>query len=184
MLLLRHGESRFNEAFNRTRVDPGIRDAELTPRGREQAQEAARAAQGLGIRSIVASPYRRALETAEIVARHLGVPVEIDPVVGERAAFSCDVGSPPSELARLWPDWRFDHLADPWWPELEESEAGIFERCRRFRADTDRLLHRPHILVVSHWGFIRALTGMTVGNCNLVRFEIEPEPRAEVLHPL
>ncbi len=183
MILIRHGQSEFNVVFSRTRQDPGIRDPALTDEGRRQAAEAGEALRGAGLTALVTSPYRRALETAEIVARILGVPVEIDPVVGERAAYACDVGSPPGELAGRWPDWRFDHLADPWWPTLEESETALAQRCARFRAATDRLAHRPGLGVVSHWGFIRALTGLTVGNGTAVRFTVAPEPAATVVHP-
>lgn len=184
MLLLRHGESYFNQSYNRTRIDPDIRDAELTERGREQARAAAEAARPLGIKAIVASPYRRALQTAEIVAGQLKLEVEVDPVVGERAAFSCDVGSPRSELALAWPALRFDHLDEEWWPALEESHDAISQRCAAFRQRTDALTHRANLLVVSHWGFINALTGLPVPNCALVRFEIAPAVRAEILHPL
>lgn len=183
MILIRHGQSEFNVVFSLTRQDPGIRDPALTEEGRRQAAAAAEALRGEDLAALVTSPYRRALETAEIVAAALGLPVEIDPVVGERAAFACDVGSPPAELAGRWPDWRFDHLADPWWPELEEPETALAVRARQFRDATDRLAHRPRLAVVSHWGFIRALTGLTVGNGTAVRFTVDPAPAAEVVHP-
>ena len=41
MILLRHGQSEFNVAFNATRVDPGIPDPRLTEEGRRQARAAA-----------------------------------------------------------------------------------------------------------------------------------------------
>ena len=46
MFLLRHGQSYFNLHFNRTRMDPGIEDPELTPLGVEQAAGAAAALAG------------------------------------------------------------------------------------------------------------------------------------------
>ena len=69
MILLRHAESEFNVHYSRTRVDPGIRDPELTALGREQAHGAARALDGRAIARLITSPYTRALQTAEIVAR-------------------------------------------------------------------------------------------------------------------
>jgi broad specificity phosphatase PhoE len=136
------------------------------------------------VRRLVTSPYRRALETAEIIAGALGVPVAIDPVVGERAAFSCDFGSGPLELARRWPAWSFDHLPEQWWPPHEEPETGLLARCSRFRGLTDALTDRDHVAIVSHWGFIRALTGLAVPNAAVVRFRVQPEPAAEVVHPV
>ena len=37
--------------------------------------------------------------------------------------------------------------------------------------------------VVTHWGFIRALTGLTVGNGTVVRYTVDPAPAAKVVHP-
>ena len=100
MILIRHGQSIFNVIFSVTRIDPGVPDPLLTSRGRSQAREIAAALAGEGVERIVASPYRRALQTADTVARALGVAVTIDPDVRERFSFSCDHGTPRSELAR------------------------------------------------------------------------------------
>ena len=67
MILLRHGQSEFNVAFNATRVDPGIPDPRLTEEGRRQARAAAVALAAHPVERLIASPYTRALETAEIV---------------------------------------------------------------------------------------------------------------------
>lgn len=40
------------------------------------------------------SPYARALETAGIIAEHLGFPITVDPLIAERFSFICDIGSP------------------------------------------------------------------------------------------
>lgn len=181
MILIRHGQSEFNVHYGRTRQDPGIRDPALTDEGRAQVRAAAAALACLGLRRLVTSPYRRALETAEIVAGVLGVPVEVDPAVGERAAFSCDLGSHPAELARRWPAWSFDHLPAQWWPDHVEPEAGLATRCARFRTLTDELADRDHVGIVTHWGFIRALTGLTVANASIVRFRSRPQPSAELV---
>jgi broad specificity phosphatase PhoE len=182
MILIRHGQSEFNVHYGRTRQDPGIRDPQLTELGRDQARLAAGALDALGLRRLVTSPYRRALETAEIIAGALGLPVTIDPMIGERVAFSCDIGSGPDQLAHRWPTWSFDHLAEQWWPAHEEPETGLLARCGRFRELTDALDDRDHVAVVSHWGFIRALTGLTVGNATAVRFRVRPAVAAEVVH--
>ena len=79
-LFLRHGQS----AANRDRVIAGSTDADLTGLGEAQAREAAVALAGSGIRRIVASPQRRALRTAEIVADALGLPVATDAGLVER----------------------------------------------------------------------------------------------------
>jgi broad specificity phosphatase PhoE len=184
MILVRHGQSEFNVHYGRTRIDPGIRDPRLTADGMDQVRAAAEAlAANHDVRRLVASPYRRALETAEIIAARLGVPVIVDPTVGERVAFTCDLGSGPTELAQRWPDWAFDHLPEQWWPDHEEPETGLVARTRRFRDLTDALDDRDHVAVVSHWGFIRALTGLAVVNAAIIRYHVRPVPVAELLHP-
>ena len=99
MFLLRHGQSYFNLHFTETRVDPGIEDPELTPLGAEQAAAAARQLAGAALTRIIVSPYTRALQTAEPIRAVHRVPVDIMPEVRERAAFVCDIGSPPDLLA-------------------------------------------------------------------------------------
>ena len=102
MILLRHGQSEFNLAFNATRVDPGIPDPRLTEEGKRQARAAALALAAHPVERLIASPYTRALETAEIVAGELGLPIEVHLLVREHCMFHCDIGSPRSTLAQRW----------------------------------------------------------------------------------
>ena len=48
----------------------------------------------------------------------------VNPIVSERYAFVCDVGSPCSALARAWPELDFSHIENIWWPAVEESAEG------------------------------------------------------------
>src|SRR4051812_12706550 len=122
MILVRHGQSEFNVVYGATRKDPGIRDPVLTDLGRAQVRDAAERLAGEVARRVICSPYRRAIETAEIIAGRLELPITIEALVGERAAFSCDIGSSTAELAQRWPALAFHHLSDPWWPAHEEKE--------------------------------------------------------------
>ncbi len=183
MILMRHGQTVFNVVYGKTRKDPGIRDPELTDDGRLQVARAAERLRNLTVRRVIASPYRRTLETAEIVTEVLDVPLYVDPSVGERAVFACDIGTPRSSLAARWPALSLDHLAEDWWPAIEESEASLDQRCRAFR---DRISGDswPGTLVITHWGVIRALTGHRVQNAELVRFDpTEPHPGGGAVVP-
>jgi broad specificity phosphatase PhoE len=183
MILVRHGQSEFNVHYGATRRDPGIRDAPLTPLGRVQARAAASALDGADLERIVASPYTRTIETAEILAGALGLEITLEPLVGERAAFSCDIGTPPTLLAERWPHLAFDHLDDPWWPAHEETEEALALRCGRFREAVAGTEDWHRVLVVTHWGVIRALTGMPVKNCTALRWNpTAPTLPAELLH--
>jgi broad specificity phosphatase PhoE len=177
MILLRHGQSEFNLHFGATRRDPGIIDPALTELGHAQAEEAARQLRDQDIRRIIASPYTRALQTARPVAGALNLPVIVEPIVRERYAFACDVGTTRAELERCWPEHDFSAIAEIWWPSAEESEASIVSRAARFRADLAGREDWAHTLVVSHWGFILTMTGRSVANGQWLRCDpTEPAP--------
>lgn len=167
MILVRHAESEWNRQFSRTRIDPGIPDPPLTRTGRRQAAQLAERLAESDVKRLVASPYRRTLETATIVAETLGLTIAVEPLVRERCVFSCDEGTPPQRLTALWPDLDFAHLEERWWGVAAESEVSLGRRCAAFRAKTDTLPDRRHVAVITHWGVIRALTGeeLTNGAC-------------------
>lgn len=169
MILLRHGQSEFNLHFSVTRRDPGIVDPQLTELGHAQAAEAAEQLSHERIERIIVSPYTRALQTARPVAERLGVPLQVDPIVRERYAFACDVGSPRTVLERDWPGHDFSAIEDIWWPPEEEPEASIIGRATRFRADVAARQDWANTLVISHWGFILSLTGQSVANGQWLR---------------
>lgn len=182
MLLIRHGQSEFNVVYSVTRQDPGIRDPLLTETGRAQARAAGEALASHGVQRLVASPYTRALETAEIIAGVLEVPIAVDARIGERAAFACDVGSPIATLRARWPHLALDHLDEVWWPDLEESETALDRRCESFRCAMAGAADWQSTGIVTHWGFIRSLTGLTVPNCAVLR--VDPRRRELPAVPL
>ena len=180
MILLRHGQSEFNLHFTATKRDPGIEDPKLTPLGHEQAAQAAEALAGEGLRRIIVSPYTRALQTAAPVAARLDLPVLVAPGVRERYAFRCDVGSPCTTLAAAWPGHDFTAIDEIWWPQQEEGADGVIARAAAFRAEMAALPDWRHTLVVSHWGFILAMTGQSVNNGQWLRCDPTAPPPAEI----
>jgi broad specificity phosphatase PhoE len=180
MILLRHGQSEFNVHFSATRRDPGIVDPKLTELGHEQARAAASALAGAGIRRIIASPYTRALQTAAPIAAALGVPVFVNPIVRERYAFVCDIGSPRAELERAWPEHDFSTIEETWWPAVEEPAASVIGRAALFRAEMGALADWSETLVISHWGFILAMTGTSLANGAWLRCDPTAPPPAEI----
>jgi broad specificity phosphatase PhoE len=173
MILIRHGQSQFNVVYGATGVDPGIVDPSLTEEGRRQAVAAAATLAGEPVARLVASPYSRAVETAEIIAVALGLPIEIDARVREHCLFHCDIGSPRTALTARWPALDFAHLEERWWPDLDESEAMLAERCLAFRRAMAGLADWRRVAVVTHWGFVRVLTGHRVPNGHMLRFDPE-----------
>ncbi len=164
MILLRHGQSEFNLHFGATRRDPGIPDPVLTELGHTQAETAASRLAERGLKRIIVSPYTRALQTAAPLVRHMGLAAQVNPLVRERYAFSCDIGSPRTELAMRWPDHDFSGIDEVWWPPVEEAEAALIARARLFQAEMAALPDWRDSVVVCHWGFIMGLTGQSVMN--------------------
>jgi broad specificity phosphatase PhoE len=180
MILLRHGQSEFNLHFTATRRDPGIQDPKLTPLGHEQAAAAAQALQTEGIERVIVSPYTRALQTATPIAERLGIPIQVTPMVRERYAFVCDVGSPRTHLENVWPAHDFSVIDEIWWPSAHEHADSVVDRAAAFRAEMTARPDWSRLLVVSHWGFIMALTGQSVQNGQWLRFDPTVPPPAEI----
>jgi broad specificity phosphatase PhoE len=184
MFLLRHGQSLFNLHYTAMRKDPGIADPELTPLGHDQAAAAAEKLAAREITSIIVSPYTRALQTAEPILAVHKVPVMVMHEVRERAAFTCDIGSVPADLARRFPQHDFAHLPETWWPEGMESQEETIARADAFRSIMAERDDNETILLVSHWAFILALTGISLANGEILQYDPRsPAPREIVWRP-
>lgn len=173
MILVRHGQSEFNVRFAENPVDPGIRDPHLTDTGRRQIENAAQFIAGGhrdGLRRIVTSPYTRTLQSAAILAEALDLPVEIDLDVREHAHFTCDIGTRRTELLSRWPHLDFNCLDEEWWPGPEQ-EHEVDRRAMEYRQRMAATRDWSETLVVTHWGFIRSLTGHRVKNATVLRLD-------------
>lgn len=99
LLLVRHGESEWN-ALGRWQ---GQADPPLSDLGRAQARKAAQAVGAVD--GVWASDLQRAHETADIVAKELGIgPVEIDEDLRERDAGEWS-GLTRAEIDERYPGW-------------------------------------------------------------------------------
>lgn len=173
MIFVRHGQSEFNVVYGETRIDPGIEDPAITELGADQARAAARYLADQRVKRLISSPYRRALQTASIIARELEVPVSVNPIVREHYAFSCDIGTPRTDLAREWPGIDFSHIEERWWPHEDETDDLVAARGRVFMEQAALFDDRDSLAVISHWGFIRGVTGLRVTNGTVLRVDRE-----------
>lgn len=181
MILTRHGQTLFNLIFGATRADPGLADPILTAEGRAQAHALAHLMRARGVRRLITSPYRRALETTTIIARSTGLPVLVDARIRERAAYACDVGTPRSGLRREFAEFEFSAFGEIWWSEEEEAMAPFEHRCAAFRAEQAGLSDWSDVAVITHWGVIRSLTGLRVTTGEIVRYD--PIDGVVIEHP-
>ncbi len=157
-VLLRHGESE----GNRKNIHQGQADFPLTARGREQAREVAGqwAQHGVAFDRIIASPLKRAAETARIIADVLGYPQEniaYDAIWKER-----DKG----ELTGV-PFGATPPSASPTslYHPVGETGESLWEVHQRATEAVRRLLAEPpgRYLVVSHGGIMNLVIHAILG---------------------
>ena len=154
--ILRHAQSVSNAQKHAASLDDSEGDR-LTERGREQAQNAARALEGRGITRLISSPMRRAQETAQPISEALGLPIETDRDIYElREEEGYGRLAPEEQKLRRWSEWMVRHADDPAYaPPGADSFAGMRERTRGFRRRMEESEGTP--LVVTHGIFLRFL---------------------------
>ncbi len=152
--LVRHGES-----------EDGVKklhqldDAALTELGARQAKEVANRFQHLTIHKIYASPYRRALQTAEYIGTVTGASIETTGLLKERQQPSAIIGKLRNdpEVVRI-KKLMAEHHNDPAWHHSDEEN--IFElrdRAKKFQEFLEQE-EQENIAVVSHAAFIKMFT--------------------------
>ncbi|MEI6378446.1 MAG: histidine phosphatase family protein [Candidatus Falkowbacteria bacterium] len=95
--LVRHGQCE----DNKNKILNGQRDSELTRLGRQQALATATLLKDKKIKTVYASPLKRTMETAKIIAENLGIDlVHVDKGLIERD-FGYMTGKPTSDISKL-----------------------------------------------------------------------------------
>lgn len=136
---MRHGESENNVLGVSNTHD--LNAYHLTELGREQSEVAAEYLQNEGIDAIYASPFLRTQETAEVVARRLGVPVIIDPRIAELDELSED-GLKVITVENLM-DWNQGH-------EKDGSYTALHKRIKDFIDTLESSFEGKTFLLITH----------------------------------
>lgn len=162
LLLVRHGEVEANRSFRYL----GRRDDALTNRGREQAKAVSATLEQLKIDAVVASPLRRAFETAEIIAARAGITVKVDDRLVELDFGDWDGRSRAEVVAasdggrRMVEAWE----ADPTLPVPGgESLAELQQRVVALADDFAECRGGATVVMVSHMGAIKTLLLAALG---------------------
>jgi broad specificity phosphatase PhoE len=170
LLLVRHGLTDWNEAGKLIGRSP----VPLNERGAAQARAAAEAVKSFPVTAVVSSPQRRTRETAEPVARELGLEIDIDPAFDEVWLHDSWQGRTVEEL-RDEPEFsRFmtnPGDGSPFIEAIEDVVDRVVEGVERLRKE------RPAetVVVVSHGDPLRAIVAHYLGlrPAELRRFLIE-----------
>ena len=148
---VRHGESDYNV---QGRLQGHSNLPALSPLGRRQSEAVATALAGLPIDAVYASPLRRALQTAAIIADALGREVRTDPRLMEidvgvfQDQLRSDLEKDHSETLRQWRSGDPDFVIPG-----GESRRQLARRGREAFEAIWRAGHR-HALVVAHGGVL------------------------------
>lgn len=136
-------------------ADPGLGDE-----GRMQADRLAAHLRSEDVDALVSSPLRRAMETAEPIARALGIDVQVVDDLAEVDRYSSSY-IPMEELR------RDENL---WATIAADNEDGVRETKEAFRARVIAAVEKiietnvgGRVVVVSHGGVINAYLGHVLG---------------------
>lgn len=181
---MRHGESTVNVEH---RLTCHKYDGDLTAKGREQAEQAARWFVDKGLTRIVASPFDRAVQTAQIVGAAVGLTPTIDAGLAEMDCGDLEWRTDEAGWA-IWTDvfqrW-LKHEPGARYPGGEsyaEAVARVEQSLARVAADET-------VLLVTHGGItltvipplcVNAVTLQTVehlGNTGIIVLEHDDSAR-------
>lgn len=162
IIIARHGESRGN-LENRFR---GRRDFPLNERGLKQAEELAGALARYEPSMIFSSPLTRAVETANPLSRHLGIPVNT--VEGFNNIYLAHwEGRLKSEIAQEEPEKWNTWITYPEKLDIPGGESFQSVQERSFQALEDIVREHPGetVVVLSHRTTIKPLLAACIGIC-------------------
>ena len=133
LYLARHGET----VDNANQILQGQTQGMLNEKGQEQAENLAKSLDGIQIDAVIASDLKRAVDTAEVIAKRRSLPLINTPLLRER-----DWGS---FTGRFIPD-----LKDVQWPDDVESMDAMMERARLFMDWLRRDYSQKTVVAVGH----------------------------------
>ncbi len=146
IILVRHGQT----AWNTSEVFRGRIDIELDETGLKQAELLGEYLSQRELEAVYSSPLKRAVQTAEAIARHHGLTVEIAPHLndmdfGEWQGLSLqEVGNRFGELFQLWTS-EPHRVRIPSGESLDDVRERVLTLVNRI-VDT----HKGTVVLVSH----------------------------------
>ena len=155
-IVVRHAETE----WSRNKWFQGRADTGLTEQGLKQAERAAGILAGHTVTAIVSSPLSQAWQTAEIIAEHVGLPVQL-----EQDLIECDFGqlegTPVADHMAAMGLTRRRQLANAL-PEDAEAWPSVRSRAMQAMARWQEAAG-PLPVLVSHEAVIQALAENLTG---------------------
>ena len=170
--LVRHGESEINvsHAFMDDAPPP------LTELGKEQSRYLAKRAKKLTFDVIIASPFERTKQTAEMIVKETGHPIEYSELFTERTMPTSLVGKSRSDPdAKKLYDTAVRSSCEPGSEKVEGTET--FEEMKERAGQALRFLEQrseEDILVVGHGFFTKMLIARMLYGENMTAHDFAP----------
>ena len=168
--IVRHGQTE----ENLQRILQGHMPGTLTEQGKEQVQRAAEqlSREGVKFTRIVSSDLKRAMDSAQIIADKLNLPIIPMEILRERdwGKFTGMSIADAMDKYRVDGKWQF--------PEgTTETEEGIYERANKALVELQKRFADETIIVVTHGQFARNLVA---AHCNCNYHEVATFVNAEI----
>ncbi|MCX7616118.1 MAG: class I tRNA ligase family protein [Patescibacteria group bacterium] len=145
--LLRHGEAESN-IKQIVDADPKNKDRiGLTSKGKKQAQQVAKKLKKEGVDLIFSSDFRRTRETAEIIAKELGIKKVIFDERLREINVGIFHGHNVQDYHTYFPSYQDKFQKQP---EKGESLKDVSKRVWNFVKEVEKKYHGKKILIVSH----------------------------------
>ena len=148
--LIRHGET----AWNRENRIQGREDVPLSPEGRAQVEQCARAFEGISLKAVASSPLSRAVDTAKAIGSAAGVQVIIKQGLIER-----DFGDISGKVVDIFNPEKYTTNLEP----LDQVARRMLDALKELAKEL-----KGNFAAVSHGGSINALlkelTGGRIGS--------------------
>ncbi len=176
-IFVRHGQAEHNVAAHGIEGDsayrnPLYKDAALTQKGTAQARATGKALANYKILGIWSSPLTRCIQTSyqileETSAQHIYLHDSLLEVLG--GAHVCNHRKPKKDIEELYPICNVENLPDypPSWIHTENYSSvrnrmvGLCKLLAELYKDSPL---NSYIVLTSHWGSIKTLTGIALNN--------------------
>ena len=159
IILVRHGETDWNVQ----QVFRGRIDIELNETGVRQAELLAEYLRRVKIEAVYSSPLRRALKTAEVIARYHTLEVAIAPGLID-FDFGKWEGLPHQEVKRRYKQLYAQWLGNPHLVQMPDGESLNDVRGRALRVVDEVIAkHKGTVVLVSHRVVNKVLTCALLG---------------------
>ena len=176
IVFVRHGESDKSIVDERGFIGMGREMAPLTEKGIRQAEEATLSPKLRNAEIILSSPYTRALQTAAIISRKIGVEIKVEVDLHEFIPDKAFLVKGKIESDDLHKD--FIECQGEYPNGNKKKWETISEIIARSQPVLNRYLELGYkkIIIVAHGGVIRRYTGIgMIAHCEVMTIQYEKD---------